>query len=75
MEVPTPPGVLAVVAYLRQKLWRELEGLVGKRSGLLREVEALDKEIETKRRMMELVEATEEQLVDQERGQQAIEGG
>jgi hypothetical protein len=43
---------------------------VEKRSGLERELEALDKDIESKRRMLELVEATEEQLAAQGGGSQ-----
>jgi hypothetical protein len=62
MEVLTPGPVLKTLAELRRELQGELEGLVEKRSGLEMELEALDKDIESKRRMLELVESTEKQL-------------
>jgi phage shock protein A len=74
MDVATPTAALEALAQLRRELQGELEGLVEKRSGLARELDALDKSIERMRRQVELVEAAEEQLAAQDRGQRAIEG-
>jgi hypothetical protein len=69
-----PASVLEELAQLRRReLQGELGGLVEKRSGLERELEALGKDIESKLRMLELVEATEEQVVAQGQEQRAIE--
>jgi hypothetical protein len=63
---------------LLAKLWAELQGelgeLLGRRSAPEGKEDVLDEEIENKRRELELVEATEEQLAAQEGGQRAIEG-
>jgi phage shock protein A len=75
MEVPTPPSVLETLARLRYELQLELAGLAERRSGLEDELEALGHKIEATRRQLELVEATEEQLAAQGRGQRAIEQG
>jgi hypothetical protein len=75
VEEPTPASVLESLVELRQELRGELEGLLEKRGGLERELEGLDKEIESKGRMLELVEATEEQLAAQGLGHQASEEG
>jgi chromosome segregation ATPase len=69
MEVATPTSVLKTLAELRRELQGELEGLAEKRSRLERELGVVDKDIEAKRRMLELVEATEEQLEAQRREQ------
>jgi hypothetical protein len=74
MDVPTSTTGLEALAELRRELQGELEGLVERRSGLERELEGLDKDIESKRRMLELVEATEEQLAAQGGGQRSTEG-
>jgi hypothetical protein len=74
MEVLTPTSVLEALADLRRELQGELGALVQKRTGLERELETLDKDIESKRRMLELVEATEEQLATQGQGHQDLEG-
>jgi phage shock protein A len=73
MEVLTPTAGLEALAELWQELEGELEELHEKRSGLERELEALDKDIESKRRMLELVEATEAQLAAL--SQPDLEGG
>jgi hypothetical protein len=64
--------VLEALAELRRELQGELEGLAEKRLGLERELEAVDTGIESKHRMMELVEATEEQLAAQGSDQPGI---
>jgi predicted nucleic acid-binding Zn-ribbon protein len=88
MEVHTPTSVLEALAKARRDLRGELEGLVERQSGvnseleglverqlgLERELEGLRKDIESRRRMLELVEATEEQLVAQAE-RPALEGG
>jgi chromosome segregation ATPase len=75
MDLPTPSNGLEALAKLGRELAFELDGLAAKRSGLARELEALDKDVESTRRMLELVEATRRQLAAQERRQQAIERG
>jgi hypothetical protein len=63
------------LAKLRRELEGELEGLARKRS-VGTEVEALDKDIESTHRQLELLEVTEEQLAAQGLlGQPAIEAG
>jgi predicted nucleic acid-binding Zn-ribbon protein len=74
MDVATPTAAPQALAQLRRDLQGELEGLVEKRSGLARELEALDESIERIQRQVAVVEATE-QLAAQERGQRSIEGG
>jgi phage shock protein A len=73
MEVPTPTSGPEALAQLRRELQDELEGLVQKRSGLEDELEALGKDIESTRRQLQLLEATEEELAAQGRGERAIE--
>jgi DNA repair exonuclease SbcCD ATPase subunit len=60
-----PASVLEALAKLRRELQGELEGLE-------RELEALDKSVKAKRRMLELVRDTEEQLAVQGRGQRPV---
>jgi predicted component of type VI protein secretion system len=67
MEVRTTDIGLEALAELRRELQGELEGLLEKLKGLGRD-------IESKRRMLELVKATEEQLAAQGRVQQAVDG-
>jgi hypothetical protein len=43
--------------------------------GLARELEVIDRDTKSKLCMLELVEATEEQLTAAERGQKVIDGG
>jgi hypothetical protein len=73
MDVVPPISVREALAKLRQKLQGKLEGLVEKRSGLERELEVLGKDIESTRRMLELVETTEEQLAAQGQEHRAVE--
>jgi uncharacterized protein involved in exopolysaccharide biosynthesis len=77
MAVHTPASVLQALAELRQELEGEVKELEERRSGLVGwELEApeLDKESTSKRRMLELVKGTEEQLARQGTGQRVIEG-
>jgi septal ring factor EnvC (AmiA/AmiB activator) len=74
-EVKVPDSVLSALDELQWKLEDELEGLVKKRSGLEEELQAVGKEIAAKHRALELVEATQRQLAEQERGQPHIEAG
>jgi chromosome segregation ATPase len=66
--VPRPARALEALAVLRLELQGELEGLEERRPEVERELEGLGKDIESKRRMLELVEATEEELATQGRG-------
>jgi hypothetical protein len=75
MDVSVPAGVLESLRKLRVELLVEAQALVVRRSGLLKELQAVGKIIESRRRMLELVEATERQLAAQQRGRRAIEGG
>jgi septal ring factor EnvC (AmiA/AmiB activator) len=68
MKVSKPPRVLSRLDKLRQRLQRELQKLLEKQSHHERELQALGKEIESKRRMLELVEATEKQTAAQRAG-------
>jgi hypothetical protein len=67
--------VVSALGELRLRLQGELEGLGESRLELERELGALVKEIESKQRVLELVEATERQLAGQGRRQQDLEGG
>jgi hypothetical protein len=67
--------VFKSLAQLRRELEGVLMGLVEKRSGLEGGPEVLDKDIESTRRQLELVQATAEHLAAQGRGQRAIERG
>jgi predicted nucleic acid-binding Zn-ribbon protein len=75
MELPVPENVLSALGELRVELRGELEALVQKQSGLETELQALGKEIESKQRALQAVEATERQLAGQGRGQSEYEGG
>jgi hypothetical protein len=70
-------GVLLALDKLRQGLQEELGKIVERRSRLEieGELEALDAEIKSKQRALELVEATERQLAGQVGGQPGVEGG
>jgi predicted nucleic acid-binding Zn-ribbon protein len=74
MDVARSTIVVQALAELRRDLQDELKELLEKRSGLERELKALDKHVEFKRRQLELVEDTEEQLVAQGPGQRGTEG-
>jgi hypothetical protein len=74
MDVPVPDSLRSALGELRKELQGELGALVERRSGLEIEMQALDQEIETKQRALELVEATERQLAGQGRGQPDVEG-
>jgi hypothetical protein len=74
MDLPAPTRVLEALAKVHRGLLSELEGLAEKRTGLEKQLEAVDTEVKFKRRQLELVEATQEQLAAQGPGQRAIEG-
>jgi hypothetical protein len=74
MDLPVPASVLSELGELRRVLQGELRGLVEKRGGLEGELQMLGKEIESKQRALELVEATERQLASQGRGEPELEG-
>jgi hypothetical protein len=67
MNAPVPETVLSTLGYLKRELQGELSELE-KRSGPEGEQQALDEEIEAKRRELELVKATERQLAGQRQG-------
>jgi hypothetical protein len=73
MDVPVPESALSALGTLRTELQGELAGLVERRSGLEQELQALSLEIESKQGALELVEASERQLVGQERGKGVTE--
>jgi hypothetical protein len=75
MNVPVPAGVLPVMGELRGQLLRELGELVEKRTGLEGELQAVDKEIDSKQRALQLLNATQGQWVEQERAQPDVKGG
>jgi seryl-tRNA synthetase len=70
--VPDPTG--AQLGWLRRRLQRELEGLVAKREGLEKDLQELCEEIDSKQHALELVEATEMQLAEQERAHSDLKG-
>jgi hypothetical protein len=74
IDLRTRTSVVEALGKLRRELQLELEGLVALRTGLGRNLEELNKDIDLKRHMLELVNATEVQLEAQGRGQQATEG-
>jgi hypothetical protein len=90
MDASAPASVLSELGELRRELQGELKGLVEERGlGELRrakqgeleergeleqELQALSKEIESKQRELELMEATERQIGEPGRGQPATEG-
>jgi chromosome segregation ATPase len=84
MEAAEGGGGLALFAELREQLSRELIKLADKRvrieaqlEALPKELKALDVEVEATRRMLELVEATEQQLAGQgqEGADKEVRGG
>jgi hypothetical protein len=74
MDGPAPNSTGEGTGELRRKLQGDLEGLKERRSGLERELEAVDKEIEAKQCALELVEVNKKQLAVQGRGQPHVEG-
>jgi hypothetical protein len=72
--VPVADRVPSALGELRRELQGELEELVKRRSGLERQLQTLRKEIESKQRALELVEATERQWAGQRQGQPHVEG-
>jgi phage shock protein A len=75
MEVPMIGTVHEELARLHRELEGEVKQVVEKRSGLERELEALDQDLMSKRRMLELVKSTQEQLEALERMRRDVEGG
>jgi hypothetical protein len=67
--------VLSPLGELRRKLQGQIGELVEQRSGLEGQLQALDKQIDSRRRMLELVEATESQFAGPGPGQPDVEGG
>jgi hypothetical protein len=67
MEVPVPQSAVSALGELRRELQGELQGIVARQaqSGQEGEPHALSKEIESKQRALDLVEATELQLAEQ----------
>jgi hypothetical protein len=68
-DEPEPVNALSALGELRQELQGELEGLVQERSRRENELQALNKEIEHKQSVLELVKAAEERLTGQGSGQ------
>jgi hypothetical protein len=75
MAAPVPQSVRSALTKLRKDLKHELAGLVERRSGLERELQAVGLDIESKQRALELVEASERQLEGQAGGQGGSEAG
>jgi uncharacterized protein involved in exopolysaccharide biosynthesis len=74
MEEPLWARGLEALAELRGKLEGELQTLLKRRPGLARKLEALNTELASMRRQLELVEAKEKQLAAHWRDRPAIEG-
>jgi hypothetical protein len=74
MEEPSWASGLNALAELRGQLEGELRTLLTRRPILLKELEALEKDLESTRRQLKLVEATEEQVTAEWRERPAIEG-
>jgi uncharacterized protein YhaN len=75
LDASTPPSVVEALAELRRELQDKLRALAEERVAPERELERLDKAMDSTRRMLELVQATEEQLAAQGQGQPDLEGG
>jgi phage shock protein A len=75
MDVPVPESVISTLRKLRSELQDELTELWAKHSELQTELEALGDKIDSTRRALELVEATEEQIAAQEAGHEDHEAG
>jgi hypothetical protein len=74
MEVPIPANVLEALAKLREELQRELNGFAKRRSRLERELEELGKKTKAGQLRLEMVVATEMQLLAQGLGNQGGPG-
>jgi hypothetical protein len=72
--VPVPASVHSALGELRSELDGKLVELFERRSQLSQELQAIDDEIKSRRRQLELVEATERQLAGQGGGQPDLEG-